>query len=274
MSLRLRSIHTQRLFVKLLDKTMRTLNGLSRSLGGPLITYKVSGQIEQKTVALVRAENRSNSDIGIVIQGPVNKIGIQLGQTVKQYKELWPGTHVIVSTWKSSDPGILKNLKALGAEVVLSDEPDLPGPSNANYQVTSTLAGINKLQDLGVLMCLKTRVDQVLYNSRSLNVLRTILNEYEDRIITTDFNSFLFRLYSANDQLMFGKTDLLEEFWSASKDIEGQSEAGGPIEAKLLQNFLGARGISKSQDIVGSLETYRDFYNFVDHEDLDLFWHK
>ena len=274
MSLRLRSIHTQRLFVKLLDKTMRTLNSLSRSLGGPLITYKVSGQIEPKTLALVRAENRSNSDIGIVIQGPVNKIGIQLGQTVKQYKELWPGTHVIVSTWKSSDPGILKSLKALGAEVVLSDEPDLPGPSNANYQVTSTLAGINKLQDLGVSICLKTRVDQILYNSRSLNVLRTILNEYEDRIITTDFNSFLFRLYSANDQLMFGKTDLLEEFWSASKDIEGQSEAGGPIEAKLLQNFLGARGISKSQDIVGSLETYRDFYNFVDHEDLDLFWHK
>ena len=144
---------------------MRTLNSLSRSLGGPLITYKVSGQIEQKTVALVREENRSNSDTGIVIQGPVNKIGIQLGQTVKQYKELWPGTHVIVSTWKSSDPGILKSLKALGAEVVLSDEPDLPGPSNANYQVTSTLAGINKLQDLGVLMCLKTRVDQVLYNS-------------------------------------------------------------------------------------------------------------
>jgi len=175
---------------------------------------------------------------------------------------------------QSSDPGIVKNLKTLGAEVVLSDEPDIPGPSNANYQVTSTLAGIKKLQDLGASNCLKTRVDQVLHNSRSLNLLRTLLNDYEDRLITTDFNSFLFRLFSANDQLMFGKTSLLEEFWIASKDLEWQSDASSPIEAKLLQKFLRARGIAKSQNIVDSLETYRDFYYFVDFEDLDLFWHK
>jgi hypothetical protein len=187
---------------------------------------------------------------------------------------MWPGAHVIVSTWKSSDPGIVKNLKLLGAEVVLSDEPDIPGPSNANYQVTSTLAGIKKLQDLGVSNCLKTRVDQVLYNSRSLNLLRNLSNDYEDRLITTDFNSFLFRLFSANDQLMFGKTSLLEEFWVASKDLEWQSDANSPIEAKLLQKFLRARGIIKSHNIVESLETYRDFYYFVDFEDLDLFWHK
>jgi len=253
---------------------IRALNSFSRFLGGPLISYKVIDQLDQDGLVLARAVNRSNSDIGILIQGPVNNIGIQLGKTVELYREMWPGAHVIVSTWKSSDPGIVKNLKTLGAEVVLSDEPDMPGPSNANYQVTSTLAGIRKLQDLGASSCLKTRVDQVLHNSRSLNLLRTLSNDYEDRLITTDFNSFLFRLFSANDQLMFGKTSLLEEFWIASKDLEWQSDASSPIEAKLLQKFLRARGIAKSQNIVDSLETYRDFYYFVDFEDLDLFWHK
>ena len=253
---------------------IRALNSFSRFLGGPLISYKVIDQLDQDGLVLARAVNRSNSDIGILIQGPVNNIGNQLGKTVELYREMWPGAHVIVSTWKSSDPGIVKNLKTLGAEVVLSDEPDMPGPSNANYQVTSTLAGIRKLQDLGASSCLKTRVDQVLHNSRSLNLLRTLSNDYEDRLITTDFNSFLFRLFSANDQLMFGKTSLLEEFWIASKDLEWQSDASSPIEAKLLQKFLRARGIAKSQNIVDSLETYRDFYYFVDFEDLDLFWHK
>ena len=253
---------------------IRALNRFSRFLGGPLISYKVIDQLDQDGLVLARAVNRSNSDIGILIQGPVNNIGNQLGKTVELYREMWPGAHVIVSTWKSSDPGIVKNLKTLGAEVVLSDEPDRPGPSNANYQVTSTLAGIRKLQDLGASSCLKTRVDQVLHNSRSLNLLRTLSNDYEDRLITTDFNSFLFRLFSANDQLMFGKTSLLEEFWIASKDLEWQSDASSPIEAKLLQKFLRARGIAKSQNIVDSLETYRDFYYFVDFEDLDLFWHK
>ena len=253
---------------------IRALNSFSRFLGGPLISYKVIDQLDQDGLVLARAVNRSNSDIGILIQGPVNNIGNQLGKTVELYREMWPGAHVIVSTWKSSDPGIVKNLKTLGAEVVLSDEPDRPGPSNANYQVTSTLAGIRKLQDLGASSCLKTRVDQVLHNSRSLNLLRTLSNDYEDRLITTDFNSFLFRLFSANDQLMFGKTSLLEEFWIASKDLEWQSDASSPIEAKLLQKFLRARGIAKSQNIVDSLETYRDFYYFVDFEDLDLFWHK
>ena len=253
---------------------IRALNSFSRFLGGPLIYYKVIDQLDQDGLVLARAVNRSNSDIGILIQGPVNNIGNQLGKTVELYREMWPGAHVIVSTWKSSDPGIVKNLKTLGAEVVLSDVPDRPGPSNANYQVTSTLAGIRKLQDLGASSCLKTRVDQVLHNSRSLNLLRTLSNDYEDRLITTDFNSFLFRLFSANDQLMFGKTSLLEEFWIASKDLEWQSDASSPIEAKLLQKFLRARGIAKSQNIVDSLETYRDFYYFVDFEDLDLFWHK
>ena len=253
---------------------IRALNSFSRFLGGPLISYKVIDQLDQDGLVLARAVNRSNSDIGILIQGPVNNIGIQLGKTVELYREMWPGAHVIVSTWKSSDPGIVKNLKTLGAEVVLSDEPDRPGPSNANYQVTSTLAGIRKLQDLGASSCLKTRVDQVLHNSRSLNLLRTLSNDYEDRLITTDFNSFLFRLFSANDQLIFCKTSLLEEFCIASKDLEWQSDASSPIEAKLLQKFLRARGIAKSQNIVDSLETYRDFYYFVDFEDLDLFWHK
>ena len=274
MSLRLRKIHTQRLIVKLLDKVMRALNSFSRFLGGPLISFKVIEQLEQEALVFARTVNRSISDTGIVIQGPVNNMGIQIGKTVELYREMWPGALVIVSTWKSSDPGIVKNLKMLGAEVVLSDEPDIPGPSNANYQVTSTLAGIKKLQDLGVSNCLKTRVDQVLYNSRSLNLLRNLSNDYEDRLITTDFNSFLFRLFSANDQLMFGKTSLLEEFWVASKDLEWQSDANSPIEAKLLQKFLRARGIIKSHNIVESLETYRDFYYFVDFEDLDLFWHK
>lgn len=273
-SLRPRSIHTQRLFIRLVEKVIRTLNNLSRFLGGPLISYKVIEPLGHQFVSLARIISKSHSDVGIVIQGPVNNLGKQIRDTVKQYKELWPDTHVIVSTWQSSDPEILKNLTTLGAEVVLSDEPKLPGPSNANFQVNSTLAGIEKLWDLGVVNCLKTRVDQVLYNSRSLNLLRNILNEYEDRIVTTDFNSFLFRLYCANDQLMFGKTSLMKEFWLASKNSDWLSDASGPIEAKLLQNFLRAKGVSKSQDIVGSLETYRDFYYFLDYEDLDLFWHK
>ena len=102
-----------------------------------------------------------------------------------------------------------------------------------------------------------------------------MLKEFGDRIVTTDFNSFLFRLYSPNDQFMFAKTEKLMEFWNAANtDWRKLQSITGPVESKFLISFLRAKGMPVRQDLRSSLEIYRDIYAFMNYEDLDLVWNK
>jgi len=217
--------------------------------------------------------------IGIVIQGPISN-PIILNETLAIYRRNFPNSPISLSTWK--DDQYLPSIN-VGNEISVIENtyPENPGISNLNFQAVSTVAGINSLKNSGCDFVLKTRTDQVLYNSRALDLIydrfiKAQLKEFE-RILTTDFNSFLFRAYSPSDQLMFGKVETLSILWSSymsSDSRKSSDDIEDFAERKLVRAYIGALGIPFENTLKQSLEIYRDLYAFIDNEELDLFWHK
>jgi hypothetical protein len=262
-------------FVRLLDKNMKVLNLISRWIAGPVVLYSVHNPYADNNHH--RSQNNSSTNLGVAIllQGPVDQNPKATLRTVSLYRAQWPNIPVVVSTWVKSDKNILASLQNLGAHIQLNEIPAYNGISNSNYQIVSTMGGLQYIKGLGLNLTLKSRVDQCLFNSRSIFLLKQMLQEYGDRIVTTDFNSFLFRLFSPNDQLMFSRTEILEEFWSAAAQQGNKLEAvPGPVESKFLISFLQSKGMLVQQDLISSLSVYRDHYAFINYEDLDLVWNK
>ena len=221
----------------------------------------------------------SERKIGILIQGPVLDVGF-INQSVERYSKWYPHSPIVLSTWENEVR--LPEIKEIpNLTVVVNTQPNNPGISNLNYQAKSTLSGINRLDELQCNYILKSRTDQTFFNDRALEVLFSRLENspkgYFKRIVTTDFNSFLFRPYSPNDQLMFGETETISRFWNSYFDranfgiIDSESDFA---EKLLLRSYLGSLGITFEATHRQSLSIYRDLYSFVDHEDLDLFWKK
>jgi hypothetical protein len=271
-SLKVKSL---KIFIRIVDKSLKLLNSLSQLINGPTVLYEVHSFYNETKNNNAQNVKSVNSDIAILMQGPIDQNILATIQTVKMYQSYWPEVPVVISTWVSSKRENIESLNELGAFVELSEEPKIPGISNANYQISSTIAGLERISTLGISTALKTRVDQTLFNSRSLVLLDRMLKEFGDRIVTTDFNSFLFRLYSPNDQFMFAKTEKLMEFWNAANtDWRKLQSITGPVESKFLISFLQAKGMPVRQDLRSSLEIYRDIYAFMNYEDLDLVWNK
>jgi hypothetical protein len=268
-------VNARKRFARIVDKSLQILNLIARWIDGPIVLYSIQSLPDKENQIESPFRKSLNFDIAILLQGPVNQNPEATMRTVSMYRSYWPEVPVVISTWTSSDNEVISNLRNLGAHIQLSDEPKFSGSSNSNYQITSTIAGLQYIEELGSQLTLKTRVDQCLYNSRSLSLLKRMLQEYGDRIVTTDFNSFLFRLYSPNDQLMFSDTSMLQEFWNAAvQKASFFEDIPGPVESKLLISFLKSRGMKVAEDLRSSLEVYRDLYAFVNYEDLDLVWNK
>ena len=263
-----------RFLIRIIDKSFKILNRVSRAIGGPIILYKLHSNHDGYVSTRPSESQEYLRDIAILMQGPINQNLEASVRSLKLYKSLWPKIPVIISTWDSSIPEYINVLSREGADIVFVKEPLNPGISNSNYQICSTLAGLERSEQLGSRFTLKTRVDQSINNIQSLRILKKTFEDYGNRIVTTDFNSFLFRLFSPNDQLMFSETQKLLQFWNASSSRVGFDDIPGPVESKFLISFLDSDGLTVEQSIQNSLKIYRDIYAFVNFEDLDLLWHK
>jgi hypothetical protein len=193
---------------------------------------------------------------------------------------MFPEAALCLSTWEN-EPSVSQFRQIRNLQIVENARPKDPGISNLNFQAVSTYEGLSTLEDFGVDNVLKIRSDQAILNTAALERMQkrlvTIPPNKLQRILTTDFNSFLFRPYSANDQLMYASLQTLKEFWSAYLNRESY----GIIDLKddfaerlLLKSYLGYLGIPFEGTLRQSLIAYRDLYCFIDNEELDLFWIK
>ena len=217
--------------------------------------------------------------IGILIQGPITHPQFLI-DTLFNYSKMFPEAALCLSTWEN-EPSVSQFRQIRNLQIVENARPKDPGISNLNFQAVSTYEGLSTLEDFGVDNVLKIRSDQAILNTAALERMQkrlvTIPPNKLQRILTTDFNSFLFRPYSANDQLMYASLQTLKEFWSAYLNRESY----GIIDLKddfaerlLLKSYLGYLGIPFEGTLRQSLIAYRDLYCFIDNEELDLFWIK
>jgi hypothetical protein len=213
----------------------------------------------------------SKESIGVVIQGPIMK-DFTL-RMCEFYARTYPSVKFILSTWEGEDLSEFENFSAGNFEICKNLKPVFPGPSNINLQILSTQLGIQKLEEYGITHILKTRTDVLLGNPQFLNYLSWMKKKgNSNAIVFSSFNSFLFRLYSLTDQVMFGNFEDIKQYWSSELVKQGE-EISFP-EKYLFRKYLAHFDF----DIVESFETYlaalENYAVIADHEQLGQIWNK
>jgi hypothetical protein len=229
----------------------------------------------------------------VVIQGPPAADDFT-AETVKLYRRLFPGCPLIVSTWADTPAAALKTLAAAGAEVVTSPKPTEPGFWNINLQLTSSLAGVEAAAARGVEFVLKTRSDQRFYFPHTAEFLVNLLRTFpvaagyrqRGRIVGIGRSTIKYGLYQLSDQAMFGYTEDMVAYWSASHRPREQftfGTVGTSIrhvdrylapESYLATQFLERVGRRVEWTLCDSWRAFADHFCVADWETLDVYWAK
>lgn len=228
-------------------------------------------------------------DTAIVIQGPIIRERSFTLETIKTYTKIFPGAHIILSTWSDEQTD---DFEDLGIKIILNKKPKHPGISNINYQITSTLIGINAARELGITYILKTRTDQRIYNEKAIAYFKDLLKAFpidstkkpKGRIITTDMNTFRYRPYSLSDMTLFGFFDDILNYWNAEMDTRENTKYAYKnilewsrlrlCEVFLSAGYLEKMGEALTWSISDSWRKYIDYFCIADRSIIDLYWFK
>jgi hypothetical protein len=214
-----------------------------------------------------------NGDISIVVQGPLQRNGVDIRACLDAIARHLPGAEVIISTWQTEDVSGL-----VGCSVIRSPDPggieDISGNTiNLSRQALSTLAGLELATRPWVL---KTRVDVPLAGRAMALATRygeAVPAEYRlfrrplvvPSLFTRDPARVPF-LFHPSDVAQFGLRDDLLEFWRGppfrAEDLlvtgrpslnpfgnyAGFTQQRVVPEQALMLRWLRARGIEATLD--------------------------
>jgi hypothetical protein len=255
-------------FVKLLIYFLNKFD----EFNGTLTTYRVK-RLETRSEITIQ-KNEFSNQIGILIQGQLVP-GVTY-QICKRYRNLYPKTLIVFSTWHGEQHQDIQRITMLGIDVIFNQTPKSQGPSNINLQVISTQAGLAALEKKGVKQVLKNRSDGILSSDYFLEYLCFLYLKYSEngkRIVVPGYNSFLFRLYSPTDQFQFGSLETLQKFWSCPLVLHESADFRF-AESYLVRNYLSHFGKHAEFTIEDSLSVYRDYFVIADNAELGLVLNK
>lgn len=118
-------------------------------------------------------------DTAIIIQGPVRYEYNYTYETIMQYRRLFPGVKIVLSTWedeKTKDEfGRFIDIDEV--DIVMGVKPKKSGLCNVNMQIWSTANGIDFIKNNNpeINYVLKTRSDARIYSQDILKVLKRIV---------------------------------------------------------------------------------------------------
>lgn len=232
--------------------------------------------------------------IAIVMQGKlVAKESFTL-KTIQHYGRTFPGSLLLVSTWKDEDPVLLRELEEAGAKVLLNEPPPFPGPTNLNFQMRSTLTGIEAARATGHEFVLKTRTDTRMYASDISDYLISLHRQFpalqgtgqKGRLLVLDFATRKFLPHHPSDILMFGRTDDMHEYWN-SPFCDNPRDSKRPVcrdfrelvnttvpEVFLCRQYLQRLGYRYEPTLESWWQSLADLFLVVDRTSLEHFWYK
>ena len=229
----------------------------------------------------------------IVIQGPIVKENDFTLETCKIYKKIFNNSEtIILSTWDTEDKKYLKNFASIGVKVLLSKAPDFAGRANLNYQILSTMKGLEEGEKLGCEYAIKTRTDQRFYSTNLSRDLFNLLKIYppspnynmHSRLVALSFNSFKYRYYGISDMFLFGNTQDMLKYWNSPLDKKKyeqyktikQKDLGQQYcsETYIASHFLKNIGVTPEFTLKHTWKIYKDLFIFIDKEILDMYWPK
>jgi WavE lipopolysaccharide synthesis len=239
------------------------------------------------------------SEFAIVMQGAIlTKADFTL-ETCKFYRRAFPEVEIILSTWDTEDPDVLKSIEREGVTITTSTKPLNPGISNCNLQLASTHAGLLEAERSGAKWAMKTRTDQRIYSPTALSFFQNILKLFpfepgknsegsllKHRLISVSLDTFKYRLFGLSDFLMFGQIDDMLTYWGVDLDDRLEIPNGTGlstareyskkeiVEVYFMANFLRRIG----WEIQWTLENYRsalaNYFVVIDALSIDLYWPK
>ena len=251
--------------------TLRFLHKLFQLISEKLNLFATYDILDLPLQAHVVPPINNHAKIGIVIQGLI--IPRTTLEICTFYKEIYPQVQIVLSTWESEDTEPFQGLRDERFAVIQTRKPEVYGPTNINLQITSSIAGIEHLKDQGCTHILKTRTDILLGNSSFLNYLMWMHSKGKKHaLVFSSFNSFIFRLFSPSDQVMFGEATHMARFWSI--DLVPRDEKIDFSEKYLFIKYLESYGYKTHEELSNYLTALRDYSVIADHEQLGQIWNK
>lgn len=236
----------------------------------------------------------SNQSFGIIMQGPIVRKKDFTLNTIKNYVQMYPNAKIIVSTWESENKDYLEKLKAVGAIIVLSSTPEKKGIYNVNYQMISTLAGVNYANSIGIEYVAKTRTDQRISNIFLFDLIFSLYKLYplnsksvfQRRVVTLpfQFGNLIFP-YRFSDFFVFGYTEDIKLLFSRSLDVRSSVSVKGKTVAEVVKEYYCPevyfwRNLIDENNLDYNI-TIKDYWRFVkdnliciDISELQIVWNK
>jgi len=231
-----------------------------------------------------------DSSYAIVVQGPFVKKNHFTLNTLKLYRKIYPNIIIIYSGW-DEDRDCKDVLSEIGVKTIFSEFPSHSGLGNLNYQIVTSSKGVALAKSLGVDFVLKSRADQRMCSGRFLEDLKQFFNEFSDspqkpsKLIGISKGTFIHRVNSISDMLMFGKINDMVTYWSPPLDQRGKEKlAGGmtifeSVQAEIAEVYFFNNYIrSKKKKPVISYEFWfsslAEFFIIIDSDMLNLYWPK
>jgi hypothetical protein len=243
----------------------------------------------EKILLEYQSFNDAGEEFAILMQGPVLlKAGFTV-ETLKLYRKVYPRIKIILSTWENTDKVVLEEISRLKVQILTSKLPDFSGDSNMNFQLKSTIAGLQSLNDGIVKYVLKTRTDQRIYSASDyLGSMAATLESFPvrskhltKRLIVSNLNMFRYRKYTVSDMFMFGTLADMKFFWNIPfqeevmlYDSSKEFYENRLAEAYLVYYFFKNTGFIPGKTLEDSDRFLGDNFYVIDRNVIDLFWYK
>ncbi|MES2006534.1 MAG: WavE lipopolysaccharide synthesis family protein [Patescibacteria group bacterium] len=218
----------------------------------------------------------------IVLQGPICIEQDFTLETIRLYKNMFPGIKIVLSTWEHEHAAYIEHMIAPeDIETVYNSKPAYPGPTNINFQIVSARAGVERAKELGAQYVMKVRTDQRIYEKNALEFITNTLEYFpaSARSGQTKRLAFVHGLpkyspYQFADLCMGGHiTDMLE-YWQVEEVKKGEASAFFVSEVYLATSFLTKKKWQFTWDTEQLWEIYRECIVPIDWYMLDLYWFK
>lgn len=261
-----------------------------RSHGEPGIASKAREIIHRGRSIETRLQGVRKSR-AILLQGPLHE-GITEA-ALRNYAVSDPDSLLIVSTWVGED---CESISRLADIVLLNEAPEFGGDHSRNLQIRSTMAGLAAAKRMGIERVAKTRTDSVLASDGALAVLDRALDTWpvsgplqgamRNRIAVLANASWRYVPYHYSDQVMYGDTDDLINYWSSdyqttslrvldgTHNVLDLSRSGAPPECFFASGFLARNGVEPLGTIEHGWETLRNGFVAIDGSSIGWFWWK
>lgn len=194
-----------------------------------------------------------NKNQAIVLQGPMQYNPMKIAHFYSQFD------NVVWSTWDDENENIVNLVKSTGIKVIQNKKPDFNGFLNINYQLLSTLKGIEYFKNINenITEIIKIRSDIILYG------VERLLN----RINGSDI-SFMF-MYNKHNE--FHKPIYYLDYWHYGMDFPSDFIVHGNIDT--MYNIFNFQmeyfaDIPPESIILRNYLKYRNFDNNFDFEYL------